>query len=112
MSIRDAPPPYDTNVPVVTSAGGTSAAYRDPNSPESLMKKATLMQAQAAVDSTYDVKEGFSRFPTFTLLPFILAVSIVLFLLQNRIKKPFHLLFWFAVAIGIIFLLRIFHLTE
>ena len=112
MSIRDAPPPYDTNIPVVTSAGGTSAAYKDPNSPESLMKKATLMQAQAAVDSTYDVKEGFGRYSSLDIFPFVFASFILLLLLQNRVKKPFRQLLWFGVALGIIFLLRVFHLTE
>ena len=59
-------PSYNANIPVVTSSGGTSAAYKDPNSPESIMKKTTLVQAQTAVDTTYDVnnddpavKEGY-----------------------------------------------------
>jgi uncharacterized membrane protein len=60
-------PSYNPNIPIISSAGGTSVAYKDPNSPESIMKATTLLQAQAAVDSTYDVdlskldkkKEGF-----------------------------------------------------
>jgi hypothetical protein len=62
MSTLPPNPSYNANIPIVTSSGGTSASYKDPNSPESIMKKATLVQAQAAVDTKYDVdqkEEGF-----------------------------------------------------
>lgn len=58
-------PSYNPNIPVVTSAGGTNIAYKDPNSPESILKKTTELNAQVAVDTKYDVavspyyKEGF-----------------------------------------------------
>ena len=81
MSIRNSPPPYNTNIPVVTSGGGTAAAYKDPNSPESLMKKTATMSAQAAVDSTYDIKEGFVSYNK----PIILT-SIIFFVLWLDIK--------------------------
>jgi Flp pilus assembly protein TadB len=60
-------PSYNPNVPVVTSAGGTTAAYKDPNSPESILRKTTEVQAQTAVDSKYDVnqsayKQGFRNY--------------------------------------------------
>lgn len=66
-------PSFNANIPIISSAGGTSVAYKDPNSPESIMKATTLLQAQAAVDSTYDVdvskldkkKEGFEAFEAF-----------------------------------------------
>ena len=57
-------PSFDPNIPIVSSAGGSEAAYKDPNSPESIMKKTATLNAQAIVDSKYDVnvsahKEGF-----------------------------------------------------
>jgi hypothetical protein len=65
-------PSYNPNIPIISSAGGTSLAYKDPNSPESIMKKTTLLQAQTSVDTSYDVdlkkvtkdekKEGFGGF--------------------------------------------------
>ncbi len=42
------------DVPVVTADGATAAAYKDPNSPESIMRRAKTAEAQAAVDSKYD----------------------------------------------------------
>jgi hypothetical protein len=59
--------PIDTNIPVVTPEGGTSMAYQDPNSPESIMKKTAEANVQAIVDQQYDTqsnpyekkKEGF-----------------------------------------------------
>lgn len=71
MSITGTTPPYDTSIPVVTSGGGTTAAYKDPNSPESLMKKTATMSAQSAVDSTYDVKEGFQSYNNRIILSII-----------------------------------------
>jgi hypothetical protein len=65
MSTLPPEPSYDANIPIISSAGGTSVAYLDPNSPESIMKKTTLVQAQGRVDTKYDVdlkkvKENFS----------------------------------------------------
>ena len=42
------------DVPVVTADGATAAAYKDPNSPESIMRRAKTAEVQAAVDSKYD----------------------------------------------------------
>ena len=55
MSTLPPKPSYNPNIPIISSAGGTSVAYKDPNSPESIMKKTTEVNAQAAVDSSYDV---------------------------------------------------------
>lgn len=60
-------PSYNANIPVVTSEGGTNIAYKDPNSPESILKKTTELNAQVAVDTKFDVAtspyyEGFQRF--------------------------------------------------
>lgn len=58
-------PSYNANIPVVTSAGGTNNAYKDPNSPESILKKTTELNAQTAVDTKFDAamspyhEEGF-----------------------------------------------------
>ncbi len=58
-------------MPVVTPAGGTAVAYKDPNSPEAILRKTAALNAQARVDSQFDnstsayassgsdVKEGF-----------------------------------------------------
>lgn len=65
-STLPAPPSYDPNIPVVSSSGGTAAAYEDPKSPESIMKKATEVKVQSAVDSKYDnavsAYEGYASF--------------------------------------------------
>ena len=55
MSTLPPTPSYNPHIPIITSEGGSPAAYKDPNSPESLMKKTTLLKAQAAVDTAYDV---------------------------------------------------------
>lgn len=82
-------PTYNANIPIISSAGGTAAAYKDPNSPESIMKQTTLLHAQSVVDTTYDVdlnaekkKEGFSKQPTNTLYilyAFLFLLLIALF---------------------------------
>jgi hypothetical protein len=59
MSTLPPQPTYNPNVPVVSSAGGGSAAYKDPNSPESIIKKTATLDAQAKVDSRFDVAEGY-----------------------------------------------------
>ena len=55
MSTLPPTPSYNPHIPIITSEGGSPAAYKDPNSPESLMKKTTLLKAQTAVDTAYDV---------------------------------------------------------
>ena len=99
MSTLPPTPSYNANVPVVTSSGGTSAAYKDPNSPESIMKKTTLVQAQTAVDTTYDVnhndpavKEGFRGFrmrgknDRYISIFFLIAVLFILFARGKNLK--------------------------
>ena len=90
-------PPYNPNIPIVTSAGGTTVAYKDPNSPESLMKKVTLLNAQTAVDRKFDsttpTHEGFCSFcptelrgfssPTIPFV-FILFILLLVFLLVPK----------------------------
>ncbi len=93
-------PSYNANVPVVTSGGGSSAAYKDPNSPESIMKKTTLVNAQAAVDTTYDVnhddaavKEGYKGFKMrgtnnkYSLITFIITLLFIVFSRGKSMKS-------------------------
>ena len=110
MSTLPPTPSYNVNIPVVTTSGGTSAAYKDPNSPESIMKKATLVQAQAAVDTTYDVnqdvKEGFKGFrrrknDKYSLLFFTFAIIFLIFL-RGKTLKPYAKIFLIILAASLI----------
>jgi hypothetical protein len=96
MSTLPPEPIYDPNIPVVTPGGGTSAAYNDPNSPESLMKKVTETKAQATVDSRYDVKEGFCGYRRHhLLLPFLFLFLILLF---SKTRKEVANIYLFSLA--------------
>ena len=117
-------PSYNANIPIISSAGGTSVAYKDPNSPESIMKATTLLQAQAAVDSTYDVdvskldkkKEGFrgllrkkSRNDSRILYLFILFIMALLFFRRKTIgpqSKTWLLILAAALIVITMFLLQ------
>lgn len=112
MSTLPPTPSYNPNIPVVTSSGGTSAAYKDPNSPESIMKKATLVNAQAAVDTTFDVNpaaaEGFKGRMTmrgkndrYSLLFFTIAILFIIFL-RGRSLKPYAKVFLVMLAVFLI----------
>jgi hypothetical protein len=96
-------PSYNANIPVVTAAGGTNVAYKDPNSPESILKKTTELNAQVVVDTKFDVAtspyyEGFvsckcgchtcphCRKQT-TNLQLLLFVTIVLFVTVISLDK-------------------------
>ena len=63
MSTLPSERPISKDVPVVTADGGTAIAYKDPNSPESIMRRAKTAEVQASVDSKYDTNvnayEGF-----------------------------------------------------
>lgn len=117
-------PSYNPHIPIISSAGGTSVAYKDPNSPESIMKATTLLQAQAAVDSTYDVdvskldkkKEGFrgllrkkSRNDSRILYLFILFILALLFFRRKTIgpqSKTWLLILAAALIVITMFLLQ------
>ena len=119
-------PSYNANIPIISSAGGTSVAYKDPNSPESIMKATTLLQAQAAVDSTYDVdvsklekdkkKEGFRgllrkkrRNDSRILYLFILFILAVVFFRRKTIglqSKTWLLILAVALIVITMFLLQ------
>jgi uncharacterized membrane protein len=115
-------PSYNPNIPIISSAGGTSVAYKDPNSPESIMKATTLLQAQAAVDSTYDVdvskldkkKEGFRasakrRNDSRILYLFIVFILALLFFRRKTIgpqSKTWLLILAAALIVITMFLLQ------
>ena len=115
-------PSFNANIPIISSAGGTSVAYKDPNSPESIMKATTLLQAQAAVDSTYDVdvskldkkKEGFRslgrrRNDSRILYLFILFILALLFFRRKTIgpqSKTWLLVLAAALIVITMFLLQ------
>jgi hypothetical protein len=118
-------PSFNANIPIISSAGGTTAAYKDPNSPESIMKATTLLQAQSAVDSTYDVdvskldkkKEAFKGFrasgkrrnDSRILYLFIIFILALLFFRRKTINsqsKTWLLILAVALIVITMFLLQ------
>jgi hypothetical protein len=100
MSTLPPTPTYNPNIPIISSAGGTSVAYKDPKSPESIMKKTTLLNAQTAVDSTYDVdvkKEGFVDKARFIIVLYVFVVVLFILLFTLRLKSRGKL-FIFSLA--------------
>jgi hypothetical protein len=117
MSTLPPTPSYNANVPVVTSSGGTSAAYKDPNSPESIMKKTTQVQAQTAVDTSYDVnhndpavKEAFRGFrrkrnDKYVSIFFLIAILFIVFS-RGKSLKPYAKVF-FSLLAGVLIIITI-----
>jgi hypothetical protein len=113
MSTLPPKPSYNPNIPIISSAGGTSVAYKDPNSPESIMKKTTEVNAQAAVDTSYDVNvpahesfkmrfsKGSSKSSPLSLL-LLLIFMAALFFIKKKKKSTFLLLGVGAVVVVII----------
>jgi Flp pilus assembly protein TadB len=110
-------PSFNPNVPVVTSLGGTTAAYKDPNSPESILRKSAEVQAQAAVDSKFDVaqsaySQGFKNYKRLssgarpTLLTFIIFLFIVLVVFKSL--KFVAKLFIASIAVILLLILIIY----
>ena len=94
-------PTYNANIPVITSAGGTATAYKDPTSPESIMKQTTLLHAQTLVDTSYDVDinaekkaEGFIDYRSliYVLYFFIFLLFLTLFSRKTKGGKMYILL--------------------
>ena len=90
-------PSFNPHIPIISSAGGTPLAYEDPNSPESIMKRTTLVKAQGAVNSKYDVDpaaalppatEGFIMNFNYTYILFSLLLLLLLLLLLFLVKYP------------------------
>ncbi len=96
MSTLPPEPKYNPNVPVVSPGGGTTAAYKDPNSPESIMKKTAVTEAQAQVDSRFDVNEAFqNKSQHHLLLPFLFLFVILLF---TKTRKETANIYLFCIA--------------
>jgi hypothetical protein len=114
MSTLPPEPTYNPNIPIISSAGGTAVAYKDPNSPESIMKKTTLAQAQSQVDTKYDVnlaavKEGFQVYtPTdvYVLYVFVALLLITLFTQTTQARKLFILTLASVLLVISIYLLQ------
>ena len=105
MSSQLPPAPLvNRDVPVITSAGGSSAAYKDPNSPESIMKKTTQTEAQGITDTRFDVPpDAFMDYEPIAnnrLLPICFTLIGFLFLLlaTRRIRGPMRTFFLTAVV--------------
>lgn len=122
MSTLPPEPSYDANIPIISSAGGTSVAYQDPNSPESIMKKTTLAQAQGRVDTKYDVdlkkvKEKFSTYSScskqsdrkndiYILYIFVTLLLMTLFTQTTQFRKLFVLSLASLLLVITIYLLQ------
>ena len=101
-------PLVNRDVPVITSAGGSSAAYKDPNSPESIMKKTTQTEAQGITDTRFDVPPDafmdYEQIANNRLLPLLpLCITVIGFLLlllaTRRIRGPIRTFFLTAVVV-------------
>jgi hypothetical protein len=119
MSTLPPEPSYDPNIPIISSAGGTSVAYLDPNSPESIMKKTTLVQAQGRVDTKYDVdlkkvKEKFCsdslssdrKNDIYILYIFVTLLIMTLFTQTTQFRKLFVLSLASLLLVITIYLLQ------
>jgi hypothetical protein len=117
MSTLPPTPKFNANIPIISSAGGTAVAYKNPKSPESIMKKTTLLEAQGAVDTTYDVdlqKEGFkcakgakSRGSLYTMYAFILLLVLALFTQRKRASK-----IYIAFLASVLLIITIWNIRE
>jgi hypothetical protein len=112
MSTLPPTPSFNKNVPVITPGGGSSAAYANPNSPESILRKTASLEAQVAVDSKFDVNQspyhdGFEN-PSSNSYTLRLLLSLVVLIFITL--TTFHTLkfsakaYMLAIAVFIIFL--------
>jgi len=106
MSTLPPPPSFNQNIPVLTSAGGTSAAYKNPNSPESIMKKTAELQAQTAVDSTFDVAqspyhEGFTSPASISLLLYLIIIIFIAIVVFDKMRVSAKL-FMLVIAVSLV----------
>ncbi len=87
---------YDPNIPIFTPNAGTEAAYRDPNSPESLMKKTVQTDVQSKKDRKYDV-QAFLNYekrlsPVTILYYFFIPLLLITLLIQKTKESKLFLL--------------------
>jgi len=117
MSTLPPTPSFNPHIPIITSSGGTAVAYKDPNSPESIMKKTTLVQAQAAVDSTFDVDlakvEGFgcarraATRQSSAHIYFFAILLLVILIINIRLRKAKIYLFLLALGLAVLMFLYV-----
>ena len=95
MSTLPPPADIDRNVPIVTQNAGSADAYKDPNSPESIMKKTHTMNVQSKVDGKYDVaqspyEESFCLPDEYNFSPFVwvAVILLIVYFYGNRAKRP------------------------
>ncbi len=115
MSTLPPEPVINPNLPIVTSNAGNPAAYKDPNSPESIMKKSAKLNEQANEDSRYDIVQGFrskikskstskeqKKSNSSTPLALIITLIIVVFIIYSLYK-----LFKFGIKVILFIILLI-----
>ena len=111
MSSTLAPTPsFNPNIPILGPRGGKKDSYIDPNSPESILKKITTLQVQAAVDTKYDVArspyyeetESFtnpSSFPDVIRILLVFIIAIFCMLVVYKTFKFSAKLFLLSIAV-------------
>ena len=102
-------PTYDPNVPIVTPGGGTEAAYKDPNSPESIMKKVAQTDAQAKVDRIYDVQTfvNYKEVDVKILYYFFIPLLLIFFFFQKTKQAKL-----FIISLSVILLVISIYFTQ
>ena len=117
MSTLPPNPSFNPNIPIVSSAGGTSAAYKNPNSPESIMKTLTILQVQTAVDQKYDVaqspyhKETFVNFSSSSdMIRILIACIIILLICLVAFKTLRFVAKVFLLTLAVVSSLLVIHL--
>jgi len=101
----------DTNIPIVTPDGGSNAAYKNPNSPESILKKTKLIDVQSKTDSKFDVAvspyhESFVGH-MINVIPYISVILIICIHLVMR-KLPYK----YLVIGGLLFIVLLLALVQ
>jgi hypothetical protein len=111
--------PVSKDIPIVSSRGGTEQAYKDPNSPESIIKKTKELEVQAVEDSMFDVnvpaddsKEGFKNRSWFRnnksrtgIFPrwFIIFIFLVIIIFYNEIQKNNKIIIGALIGITLLY---------
>lgn len=97
MSTLPKEPTYDPTIPIISPESGNPVAYKDPNSPESTVKRTKELQVQTTVDTKYDsainAYEGFEN--QLAILYKIrwdvwIVLLIAVFILTQIFVKPFR----------------------
>jgi hypothetical protein len=100
MSTLPPTPEVDPNIPIVTPNGGSAAAYNDPHSPESIMKKTHGLNVQSKTDGKFDV--AASPYESFRMegsyLPYILLGLLCILLLASTQKKNVSVNYFIAAC--------------